>query len=151
MDKKTIFTMLIVLVLGMGVGVGGTIVAQTFIFKSVPTKSKVVTKKTAQPTGLVDNDGPLVPIGDFTLNLQGGSFLKTAITVEGADAKSEEFLKSKGAFLKDTVNVVLSDKTLADVQTPVAREKLREELMSKLNEIAQNKVVNVLFESFVYQ
>ncbi len=156
MGKKSIVVMLISLVLGVGLGVGGTIAAQMFIFKGTPTTSKVAitkdTKDKVTPSkGLVDNGGPLVPIGDFTMNLQGGSYLKTAITVEGIDAKAETFLKSKGAFLKDTVNGVLSDKALADVQTSVAREKLRIELLSKLNEVAQNKVVNVLFESFVYQ
>ena len=151
MSKKNVLLIIITLVLGIGLGVGGTIGAQMFIFKSTSSKVAITKDKANPSTGLVDKGGPLVPIGDFTLNLQGGSFLKTMITVEGVDAKSEAVLKSKGAFLKDTVNVVLSDKTLADVQTPAAREKLRKELMIKLNEIAQNKVVNVLFESFVYQ
>ncbi len=151
MGKKNIILIVISLFLGIGLGVGGTVGAQMFIFKSTTSKVAITTDKANPSTGLVDKGGPLVPIGDFTMNLQGGSFLKTAITVEGVDVKSEAFLKSKSAFLKDTVNVVLSDKSLADVQTPMAREKLRGELMSKLNEIAQNKVVNVLFESFVYQ
>ncbi|MHB8126780.1 MAG: flagellar basal body-associated FliL family protein [Desulfitobacteriaceae bacterium] len=153
MGKKTILVILIVLVLGVGLGVGGSIIAQMFFLKSTPTTSKeaVVKSKATHSSGLVDNEGPLVPVGDFTLNLQGGSFLKIAITVEGINAKSEELLKSRLAFLKDTVIVVLTDKPLVDVQTPAAMEKLREELMTKLNEVAQDKIVNVLYESFVYQ
>lgn len=142
MGKKNIILIVIFLVLGIGFGVGGTVGAQKFLFNSTSTKVAVAKEKVT---------GPLVPIGEFTLNLQGGSFLKISITVEGKDAKSEEFLKSRLPFLKDTVIVELTDKPLTDVQTPVAMEKLRHELLAKLNKEAQDKVVNVLFESFIYQ
>jgi flagellar FliL protein len=149
MSKKTIFVILIALVLGIGLGIGGTLTAQTYLF---PTRNKaeVSINKPAKSDMPVYNGGPMVSIGEFTLNLKGGSFLKTQITVEGADAKAEEYLKSKAAFLKDAVNVVLSNKSLADIQSE-SREKLREELLLKLNDVTDEKVVNVLFESFVYQ
>lgn len=142
MNKKTILFMIVALVLGAGLGVGGTIAAQKFIFKSAGSTTVKTQAKKA---------GPLVSIGEFTVNLQGGSFLKTSITVEGTDTKAETTLKEKDAFMKDRVNSVLSNKSLADVQTPAAREKLREELIKKLNEVADDKIQDVLFLSFVYQ
>ena len=140
--KSLIFTILIVL-LGAILGVGGTIGAQKYIFKTpaLNTATASVPKKA----------GVLLPIGEFTVNLQGGAFLKTTITVEVIDAKSEVLLKEKDAFLKDRVNSVLANKSLADVQTITAREKLREELIKKLNEVADNKITDVLFLSMVYQ
>ncbi len=92
-----------------------------------------------------------MPIGEFTVNLQGGAFLKTTITVEVTDAKAEALLKEEDAFLKDRVNTVLANKSLIDVQTPAAREKLRAELIHKLNEVANNQITDVLFLSLVYQ
>jgi len=143
MNRKTIISTILAVVLGVGLGVGGTIGAQKTIFKApgLSTTTAVAPKK----------EGVLLPIGDFTVNLQGGSFLKTTITVEVTDAKSEVILKKNDAFLKDRVNSVLVDKSLADVKTLAAREKLREELIVKLNEVADNKIMDVLFVSMVYQ
>lgn len=150
MGKKTLIVIIFVLIIGIGLGIGATLTAQKYSF---PTRNKaeVTRTKLAQSGMPIDNGGPLVPIGEFTLNLKGGSFLKTEITLEGADAKAEEYLKAKSAFLKDAVNVVLSNKSLADIQSPESREKLREELLLKLNTVTEQKVTNVLFESFVYQ
>lgn len=143
MNRKTVISTILAVVLGVGLGVGGTIGAQKTIFKAPEsgTTAAVAPKK----------EGVLLPIGDFTVNLQGGSFLKATLTVEVTDEKSEVILKEKGDFLKDRVNSVLVDKSLANVNTFAAREKLREELIVKLNEVADNKIMDVLFVSMFYQ
>lgn len=140
---KSLIFMVLTVLLGAILGVGGTIGAQKYIFNTPAhnTATASVPKKA----------GVLLPIGEFTVNLQGGAFLKTTITVEVTDAKSEVLLKEKDAFLKDRVNSVLANKSLTDVQTIAAREKLREELIKKLNEVADNKITDVLFLSMVYQ
>lgn len=134
MKGKSLITVILALLLGMGIGVGGTIGVQSIAASSVPKK-----------------EGALLPIGEFTVNLQGADFLRTAITVEVTDAKAEAFLKEKDAFLKDRVNSVLSNKSLAEVQTAVGRGKLKEELLKELNEVAENRITDVLFLSWVYQ
>jgi len=142
MNRKTLIFVILALFLGVALGVGGTIGAQKVFFSSpVDSTKETAPKKT----------GPLLPIGEFTVNLQGGAFLKTAITVQVTDAKAGEHLKEEDAFLKDRVNSVLANKSLTDVQTPDAREKLRKELIERLNEVAENKIIDVLFLSFVYQ
>ncbi|GAB6173430.1 flagellar basal body-associated FliL family protein [Paradesulfitobacterium aromaticivorans] len=143
MTRKKLLLTALTVVIGIVLGVGGTIAAQTFIFK----KPAVAVSSQPKPK----KDGPVVPIGEFIVNLQHGSILKTSIAVEGVDTKAGETLKTKDAFLKDRVNLVLSDKSLADVQTPEAREKLKQELIVKLNEVAEDKIQDVLFQSFVYQ
>lgn len=143
MNRKSLIFMILALLLGIGLGVGGTIGAQKTIFKA-PAQSTAT-------ASVPKKAGVLLPIGEFTVNLQGGAFLKTTITVEVTDAKAEVVLKEKDAFLKDRVNSVLANKSLSDVQTHAAREKLREELVKKLNEVADNKITDVLFLSLVYQ
>lgn len=141
MNRKSLIILILALLLGLVLGVGGTFGAQKFIFKT-PSQSSASAPKKA---------GPLLDLGEFTVNLQGGAFLKTSITVEVTDSKAQTLLKEEDAFLKDRVNSVLANKSLADVQTPAAREKLRKELINQLNEVADNKIMDVLFVSLVYQ
>ncbi|ODA42515.1 flagellar basal body-associated FliL family protein [Desulfosporosinus sp. BG] len=143
MNRKSLIFMILVLLMGLVLGVGGTVGAQKFIFKTYGQS----TLSGSQPKEV----GVLLPIGDFTVNLQGGAYLKTTITVEVTDTKSEQRLKEEDAFLKDRVNTVLSNKSLADVQSLDGREKLREELIKQLNEVGDNKITDVLFLSLVYQ
>ncbi|MHB1650879.1 MAG: flagellar basal body-associated FliL family protein [Desulfitobacteriaceae bacterium] len=143
MSRKSVVVSIGIGVLCLGLGVGGTLAAQKFIFNKLAISATVQAKPKV--------DGPLVPIGEFTINLQGGSYLKTSIALEGTDAKAEASLKAKDAFLKDRVNIVLSNKSAADVQTPAGMEKIRQELLKQLNEVADNKIQSVLFLSFVYQ
>ena len=145
MNLKARMPMILALLVGVLLGVGGTMGVQTIVLPALTKSTEAVDVQQEKPVG------PLVDIGEFTVNLQGGSFLKTTLTVEGTDEKADVLLKSKVAFLKDRVNTVLSNKSLVDVQTPVAREKLRKELISSLNEVADNKITDVLFLSMVYQ
>lgn len=143
MNRKSLVITIVAVLLSLGLGVGGTLGAQKYIFKTDDSeKSHVKSSK---------KSGPLLPIGEFTVNLQGGSFLKTTITVQVIDEKAEVSLKEEDAFLKDRVNTVLSNKSLNDVQTPAARERLREELVNQLNEVADDNITDVLFIYMVYQ
>ena len=142
MNVKKILIISLIVVVCIGIGVVGTIKAQDMKLFGIGDK---VAKK------VPEKDGPLVSIGEFTLNLQGESFLKTSITLEAVDTDAEVILIEKDALLKDKVIAVLTNKSLSDVQNSEAREKLRRELLDKLNEITDNKIKKVLFVSFVYQ
>lgn len=138
--KKLLKTLVFVLI-GIVIGVGGTLGFQSIFSKTAATKTVAAPQK----------DGPLVSIGDFMVNLQTGGFLKTTITVEGVDAKAEQVLKDKSAFMIDRVNMVLSSQSISGLQTPQGKEKLRQELIKNLNEVTGNEVQDVLFVSFIYQ
>jgi len=137
---KKITLLLIPVILGAALGAGGTLGVQSFL------KTNTVQKDEAPR-----EEGPLVPIGEFTVNLKGNAFLRTELVVEGVEKKDGEFLSTREIFLKDRVNSVLSTKSLAEVATAEGREKLRSELVAELNKVASDKVYNVLFLSFVYQ
>lgn len=141
MSVKRVVSLIIPAVLGIALGVGSTIAVQTFILHK-PTATAA--------TQTVTQDGPVVQIGEFTVNLQGGAFLKTQIAVEGSDKKADAAITSKIDFIKDRINTVLSSKSIADMQ-PQNRDKLKKELIAQLNEVTGNKIQDILFLTFVYQ
>lgn len=144
MNRKSLIFVILALFIGVGLGTGGTLGVQKFFLGTSGESSTAHVKETKKT-------GPLLPIGEFTVNLQGGGFLKASITVQVTDDKAAETLKEEDAFLKDRVNTVLANKSLADVQNSTGREKLREDLVEKLNDVAENQVRDVLFLSLVYQ
>ncbi len=139
MDRRTIIAIFLAGFLGSMIGVIGTIAAQAFFFPNDNGGN-----------GIVKEEGPIISIGEFTVNLQGGSFLKTSISIEGMNEKSEEIIKGKDAIIKDRINTVLSSKSINDMQ-PEVRDKLKDELVAQLNEVTNNNVQDIFFLSFVYQ
>lgn len=139
MNLKSILAKILPPILGLAIGVGGTLGVQILFFP-----------KTATQTQVVVQDGPVVEIGEFTVNLQGGSFLKAQIAVEGAGKKADVDIQAKIDFIKDRINTVLSSKSLKDMQ-PQNRDQLKKELISELNEVTGNKIQDILFLTFIYQ
>lgn len=140
MSRQKVFMTLTIALLGFALGVGCTVTAQKY---EIP--------------GFIAADdyrhrhGPVLSIGEFTVNLKGDAYLKTAISIEGVSSKSAGIIKAKDVMIKDRVNTVLANKSLAEVATVQAREKLREELLSQLNQVADMQIHNVYFLSFIYQ
>lgn len=139
MNLKNAIGKIIPVILGVAIGVGGTMGAQALFFPKTATSAQVIVE-----------DGPVVEIGEFTVNLQGGSFLKAQIAVEGAGKKSDVDIEAKIDFIKDRINTVLSSKSIKDMQ-PQNRDQLKKELIEELNEVTGNKVRDILFLSFIYQ
>lgn len=117
MNLKSLMAKILPPVLGLAIGVGGTIGVQTLFFPKTATTTQ---------TQAVVQDGPVVEIGEFTVNLQGGSFLKTQISVVGSGKKSDVDIKAKTSFIKDRINTVLSSKSLKDMQ-PQNRDQLKKD------------------------
>lgn len=140
--NKSIVPIIVAILIGVGVGVGGTMLIQS----SFGSSDEVVNSA----PGIPRKGGATVSLGEFTVNLQG-AYLKATIAIEVVDAKAAEHLTEKMPFLKDRVNSVLANRTIDDIQAGAAQDKLKEDLLVKLNEVGDNKVTNVLFEGFVYQ
>lgn len=140
--NKKVFAVLGVFVIGIGIGVGGMVLKERF-FPSGDTKTVYVEKKP-------DEIGPLIEMKEFLVNLDGGGMIKTEITIEGINSKSEEKIKAKEIFLRDRIISVLGSKGISDVRSSEGRETLKGELISQLNEICTDEVKDVLFKSFIY-
>lgn len=140
--NKKIIAILGIFIIGAGSGVGGMLLKERF-FPGPDTKIVYVEKKP-------DEIGPLLEFEEFLVNLNGGGVVKTVITIEGVNTKSEEKLKAKEVFLRDRIITVLASKKINDVETGEGREKLKEEMVTALNGVCPDEVKNVLFKSFIF-
>ncbi|MEI6501260.1 MAG: flagellar basal body-associated FliL family protein [Armatimonadota bacterium] len=112
-------------------------------------------------------DGAVVDLGEFLVNLEGGTesrFLRAEVSVrlsglptaekkgEGGAASVEKLPASDLAVARDCVNTVLSSGVFQQLRTAPGREKLKQDVLAKLQKsLVKYDVQDVLFTSFVMQ
>lgn len=136
--SKKILVYLLVGLVFFGLGVGSMILKE----KLFPTGESTAVA--------VKEKGPLVELKEFTVNLDGGGIVKTEITVEGINEDALTELEEEKAFLRDKALAILASQKITDVSTAVGREKLKNTLLTELNNVSNNKIQDVLFNSFMY-
>lgn len=99
--------------------------------------------------------GPMYPMSQFVVNLlseSGSRFLKVSLDIElSGEELSAEMDKKKPA-IRDIIIRTLSSKTFEEVSTMKGKERLKDEVVQKLNEIlADGQVRNIFFTDFVVQ
>ena len=110
----------------------------------------------ANPNSNLLSIGPMYPLDQFIINLLGSAggkrYLKTSIALELSIAEMQVELDNKRNVLRDTVITILSSKTFEEVQTAKGKQKLKEELMERLNEfLVDGRIMNIFFTEFVVQ
>ena len=142
LDKKKIAVIIGILVIILALVIG------VFAFKDkIPFIEKY---QQARAEKKAQEIGPLLDLDEMIVNLNGGGILKTEITIEGMDTKSEEHLKNKEVFLRDRAITVLTAKSLEDVRTVEGRLTIKEELIKEMNKISPENIKDVLFRNFIY-
>ncbi len=143
--KKGLLVLLaIIVVAGVSTGITFTLIKLT---GKEPLKLTL-----GQPTQKGNVFGPILDVGEFTQNIKDSAFLKVQISLELADKKYEEPIKTLLPVVKDKIIGVLSTKSLDDINNSNGKENLRQELLKQINEaLGAPEVKNVLFTSFVYQ
>lgn len=101
------------------------------------------------------NIGPIFDAHEYTVNLLeagGKKYLRTKFSTEVDNKKVLAELELKLPMFHDTVNRVLGNQTLAELEVPGAKEKIAAQLIGALNEILDSgEVTNIFFEEFVWQ
>ncbi len=91
----------------------------------------------------------------FIVNIYDGQelrYLKVKVEMEMANPAIKPELEGRVAAIRDAVLVLLTTKTLQDVQDVQGKNQLREEILSSVSKIvAQGKVTKVYFTDFVVQ
>ncbi len=99
--------------------------------------------------------GPIYPLDQFIVNLvsNGASrYLKCKIDLELDSPELQQEVDKKLPAIRDAIIQILSSKTVEEIQTAKGKEKLKEEIKRKLNEmLTTGEIRNVYFTEFVIQ
>ncbi|SMB82396.1 flagellar FliL protein [Desulfonispora thiosulfatigenes DSM 11270] len=95
------------------------------------------------------------PMDSFTANLADMGqtrYIRTSITLEYLDKKAAEELDIKKHRLNDIIITSLREKTVSDLDSPEKTQKLKNELLSKINsELTKGKLTGLYFNEFIIQ
>ncbi len=99
--------------------------------------------------------GPMFPLDTFIVNLadRGGKrYLRVTMNLEleSEDVKAE--VEKHLPQLRDSILMILPERTVNDIQTAEGKADLRDEIMAKLNNtLEKGKIINIFFTEFVIQ
>jgi flagellar protein FliL len=140
-----------VLLLGGGAGAAAYLGWFTGHGKAA-TKAEAAAPEKSEP-------GPTVKLPPLVINVKeeaGKNYVKAALVLELDKKVKAEEINSKIAALTDTVIMTLSDKRMEEVRDPGFKEKLKNELMAKLNAQVgagheSKKIRQIFFDEFLYE
>jgi len=99
--------------------------------------------------------GPMYPMAQFVVNLlseSGNRFLKVAIDLELSDDKLQPEMDHKKSLIRDIIIRTFSSKTFEEISTLKGKDKLKDEVLEKINEnLSDGQVKNIYFTDFVVQ
>jgi len=99
--------------------------------------------------------GPMYPMAQFVVNLlseSGNRYLKVSIDLELSDAKLQPEMDHKKSLIRDIIIRIFSSKTFEEISTLKGKDKLKEEVLDKINEnLSDGQVKNIYFTDFVVQ
>jgi flagellar FliL protein len=115
------------------------------------TKKSTTTSRSTDYTQM----GPIYPMDQYIVNLynEGSSrYLKTTINFELSLEELSAEMDTKKPLIRDIVIKTLSAKTYEEISTIRGKENLKDEIVSKVNQVlTDGQVNNVFFTDFVIQ
>ena len=99
--------------------------------------------------------GPIKPLDTFIVNLigeKGERYLKITMNVEMDGSKALEEVTKREPQIRDAIIILLSSKTFEDVMQVEGKEKLKKEIITRVNSfVGTGKAKQVYFTEFVVQ
>ncbi|NLC28067.1 MAG: flagellar basal body-associated protein FliL [Campylobacteraceae bacterium] len=159
--KKSGGNMVLVIIIALLVLllVGGGLAAFFMLSSEEPAPMPTsVTKSTNQSSSRSTNMlsiGPVYPMEQFIVNLlseSGSRYLKVTLDIELNSGKLASEMDMKRSLVRDIIIRTLSAKTYEEVSTLKGKDRLKDEIVTKLNEVlADGQVRNIFFTDFVVQ
>lgn len=123
--------------------------------KEVPADSGHSSESVGSGEGSMTEVGLMYPLDTFTVNLlseSGRRYLKVEMNLEIEGEELSPELDTKKPVFRDIIIRILSSKSLEEISTIKGKEKLKEQIVSDLNQrLKDGKVKNVYFTDFVVQ
>ncbi|NPA74104.1 MAG: flagellar basal body-associated protein FliL [Epsilonproteobacteria bacterium] len=118
-------------------------------------QSKQMKKKSIARNSDLMQIGPIYPLDQFIVNLlseNGSRFLKIKMDLELSAPELTAELDKKKPLIRDIVIRTLTSKTFQEVSTGKGKEKLKDELVDRINSVlADGNIKNIFFTEFVVQ
>lgn len=99
--------------------------------------------------------GPMVDISEFIVNIisdEANHYVKASLTIELTSEAAKTELNQRMPQIRDSILLLVGNKTYEELQDLQGKKQLKAELMSKLNAILQTgKVKAIYFTDFVVQ
>lgn len=152
--KWIIMILMLLLLLG-----GGGFTAYWFLIGPGAKPAEQAAKEQAAPGTDAEQAQPLTPeivtLAPFIVNLAdplGRRFLRVTLDVEVLGSAAVEDLNRSVSRIRDTIILLLSSKSFADLASMEGKILLRNEIVDRLNQIiGAGRVSNVYFTEFVIQ
>lgn len=147
---KWIILLLLVLILA-----GGGFFAYMTFFADKPAAEEEVQTQQLEQEERSPEDAQVVTLPTFLVNLSdplGRRYLKLQLDVEVVDGEAAAMLEKQAAKVRDAIILLLSSKTYADLAPLENKILLKNELVTRLNQImGGSKVIRVYFTDLVIQ
>lgn len=99
--------------------------------------------------------GAIRPMDPFIANLadeDADRYIKTTVQVEFLDAEAPESFEHKLPQIRDLILTLLTNRTFDDIRTPDGKERLREDVIDRINHAMEREAVRaVYFTEFIVQ
>ncbi|NPA16671.1 flagellar basal body-associated FliL family protein [Persephonella sp.] len=152
--KKKLIILLVVLLLLLGGG-GGAAYKFLVLDKQKENQEENKAEKIQEEIRNVENLGIMFEVGTFVVNLadkDADRYLKVTIILEVENEQVKQEVEKRLPQIKDSITTLLFTKTSKELKTAEGVEKLKEEILRRVNAILPlGGVKNVYFTDFVIQ
>ena len=161
-DKKKLFIIIGAVVALLAIGGGAAFFLGGSKKEKAPEGAKVEAKAEGGGHGAPAKEGEggatvatIYPLEPFIVNIYDGQelrYLKVKVEFEMANAQVKPELDAKMAPLRDAILILLTTKTMQEIQDLQGKNTLREQILGAVNKIIPpGKVTKVYFTDFVVQ
>ena len=141
------------IIVGLVVVLGGAVAASQFGYVSIPGSSRGEKPRVSAPEQ--GEMGPTIKLNPLIINLKeenGRSYLKSTTVLEVSRKEEVEEVNKAMPLITDLIILTLGEKRLEDLKEPDSKEKLKQELVTKMNQYFPSKPIKrIYFDEFLYE